>query len=123
MLALVVAFSVAGCSKPIFMMSAEQLQTVDPADLCHAYHNYKTDAIRAELERRGFISDLEWEYVDQERYFIGMGTGALYCVMGKPFRSYTSTSEYGTIRTLRYGQSPYYTYIYTLDGVVTGWDY
>ena len=91
-MALLVVFGLAACAgspSQIVTMGGDALRDVEPRNLCGAYRLSLTEGnpnVRAEIERRALISDVEWDLVTDGGIVRGMSECAVLATLGPPTR-------------------------------------
>lgn len=82
-----VSFLLAACaaSGPS-LVSQEDISAASDHELCLAFHDQGSDALRAELVRRDLFSSWEWRFIDASQIQIGMDELAVVCSWGDPNR-------------------------------------
>jgi hypothetical protein len=108
-------------------MSPEELKAENSYALCNALNNNSDNEVRAELERRGQLSDEEWKLIDTGYIQVGMSELALICLKGgiiPGVNGYinTTTGSYGVHKQYVYENAfggRYY--VYVENGKVSGW--
>jgi len=113
----------AGSPLHIATMNAEQLAAQSDATLCAAYGHSQNQGALKELKTRKTIT--RWDIIMRKGIQTGMTSVELLCSRGIPTRVKTSVGSYGTHKQWIYGIhrnifAPVY-YVYTKNGVVTGW--
>lgn len=121
-LALMLAAAVgsAGC------VSTELIGKQPDATVCRAYAAYRnsgvypgsTANIRAELLKRGLLTESEIEQADKRTIRVGDGLCAMYAALGTPRSENRSVGSWGTDIQHVFGRS---TYVYTRNGRITSW--
>lgn len=76
-----------------------------------------TERSIAELRRRGAFSHKEWTLIDENKFRIGSRAEVLACAWGRPKKINRSVGINGVHRQWVYPSA----YVYTENGVITGW--
>jgi len=114
--------SCAGSPYGVALMSESALKKQDTATLCISYAVTHTNKIEKELQRRAVFTEREWSAIKDESVFRGMSDLAIYCSQGRPYSINRSTGSWGTHSQWVYRPIDGKTfYIYTKNGVVSGW--
>ena len=110
-------------------MTPEELALENSYNLCNAYNHNKNSNVRNELERRGLLSDTEWDLIDTNYIQVGMSELALICLRGGIIPGVNGTvnvtsGSWGIHKQYVYesalgGRS----YVYVENGKVTSWQY
>lgn len=116
----------AGSPMRISSMSQAELKTQPSNQLCNAYYHFKAAPVKAELKRRGEITDADWKLIEQGKIQVGMSKIALACSWGFPGiqgKVNTYAGPYGTMKQIVYRacfECPP-TFVYIDETKVTGW--
>lgn len=119
-------FGCAGSPSRVLLANSEKLQEVSSFDLCRSFFVRPTARLRLELKERNEFTPEEWDFIDEQRIYVGMRELALVCAWGYPgfFGSVSeSVVEEVTHRQWVYRACPgcRALYVYTEHGKVTGW--
>ena len=116
-----------GCA-PIGMPSqpSKPLAEYTKEELCHFYYKAPTAGLRSEINERAVISEDDWGAIDAHKIRLGMSATGLICAWGlpTPFGDINlSTGSWGTHAQWVYRKCKRCdaSYVYTENGVVTGW--
>lgn len=116
----------AGSPGRVLLKNSEKLQEVSSFDLCKALFVRPTAKVRLELKERNEFTPEEWDFIDEQRIYVGMRELTLVCAWGYP-GLFGSVSE-SVIEDVAHRQWVYRAcpgckalYVYTEDAKVTGW--
>lgn len=120
-------FPLSGCA-PHFAISKakpEALVSVSDMDLCAAFSESGAASVRAEIEKRGKITQDEWELIEGKKIRIGMSEAAMICSWGEPpaasGRVNSTITQYGERKQYVYRESRISSaqYVYVTNGRVS----
>ena len=116
----------AGSPGRVLLANSEKLREVSSLDLCRSFFLQPTAKLRLELKERNEFTPAEWNFIDEQRIYVGMRELVLVCAWGYP-GFFGSVSE-SVIDDITHRQWVYRAcpgcralYVYTEDGKVTGW--
>jgi hypothetical protein len=99
---------------------AEDVAINDSDSLCNAYAISPNERIKLELDRRGGISEREWQSIQNQKVFVGMNETAVRCSWGTPQRINTTTTSSGPVSvwtwSMYLGDTPAFSKAYIKHG-------
>lgn len=97
---LLITFSlVSGCATAY---TPDRLRTQNTKELCEIYYRNQLQSAREELIRRNEFDHHDWKSIDRKTVTPGMTETAVICSWGKPKRTSSTSTTYGTSKTFMY---------------------
>jgi hypothetical protein len=111
----------AGSPARMALEGPEGYAKADNRDLCRAVYYGKSIQARDELNKRGALTQREWDAAVQGKVFIGMSELAAVCAWGLPTKVNSTVTGYGSGEQWVYGKPSQYNkpnYLYMTGGRV-----
>jgi hypothetical protein len=118
------AVLLAGCAGSPYSLARgnpAELAAASVDQLCFAYVFDRSPAVRVEIERRGLLSDFDWQHAPQGAVAIGMTATGVRCALGMPSAINRTATRAGVQEQWVYARGARRSYVYIEAGVVTAW--